>query len=312
MRCFTDPAMQAVFERDGYVVVDLLDAPAIERLLDLHAREPNTEIGGFFASMLLDEKEAYRARVDAALKAEIAPRVLALLDDFRVFHCSFAVKAPRSPGSGIGLHQDISFVDERAYQALNIWCPLVDTGPENGWLFVVNGSHRFNHGLRPPTGLAYPELQDKLENAYLSYLPLRAGQALLMHPCTFHGSVPNGSDYQRVVAAGVAAPREAQLFYCHQDWQDPSGRIEVYAVEDDFFLTHVVGQRPRRGEFIGAAELQTEPLDEHRLAEVCAPLVSGRPDPGGSLPAFQLPQREAGRGEAGRGEASSTQEKTRQ
>lgn len=292
MRCFTDPAMQADFERDGYIVVDLLDASAIERLLAVHAGEPNSDQTGFFASMLLDEKADYRARVDAALKAEIAPRVLQLLDNFRVFHCSFAVKAPHAPASSIGLHQDISFVDEGRHQALNIWCPLVDVGPENGWLFVVKGSHRFNHGLRPPTGLMYPHLQAMLEARYLSYLPLRAGQALLMHPCTFHGSPPNRSDDQRVVAAGVAAPREAPLYYCHQDWQRETGEIEVYAVGDDFYLTHVVGQRPRQGEFLGAFPFEVEPLDENRLAESCAPLVSGRPEPGEHVPAFKLPHQD--------------------
>lgn len=291
MRCFTDPEMQAAFERDGYIIVDFLDQPAVDRLMDVHAREHEAQVEGFHASMLLDDSEAYRARVDAALKAEFAPRIEALVDDFRVFHCSFAVKGPRSEASRVDLHQDITFVDERSHTALNIWCPLMDLGPENGWLYVVKGSHRFNHGMRPPTGLLYPDLMETLEDHYLTYLPLRAGQALLMHPCTFHGSVPNASDRPRVVAAGVAAPREAQLFYCHQDWDGDPNLIEIYTVEESFYLTHVVGQRPREGTLIGTVPLRVEALDEHRLAEVCGPLLSGPPDPKERISAFQLPPR---------------------
>lgn len=277
MRCFRDPDLQARFEREGLVVVDLLPRDAVDRLLSVHAQESQEDQTGFFASMLLAGKEEYRARVDTVVKAEIGPRVLPLLEDFRLFHGSFAIKAPNSEASRIGLHQDISFVDERHHLALNIWCPLVDTGPENGWLQVIKGSHHFNRGLRPPTGLQYPELEAEMEARYLSPLPLRAGQAVLMHPCTIHGSVPNRSDRQRVVAAGVTAPREAQLYYCHQDWNLAPDRLEVYAVEEDFYLRCIVGTRPQGAVFIGAVPFLVDPVDQARLAKCCAALVSPLP-----------------------------------
>lgn len=277
---FEDPMIDQAFERDGYVVVDLLRDEQIAALTRVFEQHPPPANGlGFVASMLLHDR-AYRRAVDREIKAILGPPLTALLHGYRLFHGSFALKRPRGHASGVGLHQDVTFVDEARYTSVNVWCPLVEVGPDNGWLYVVRGSHRFNRGFRDPSSLAYEHLVDVIMDEYLTYLPMRPGQVLLMHPCTFHGSPPNRSAHTRVVAAGVMAPRDCPLLYCHREPTAGNQEIEVFEVEEEFFLEHVVGNRPAAGRLRGVVPATPEPLEAQRLAAVCAPLVRGRPDHG--------------------------------
>src|SRR5215213_5693954 len=93
------------------------------------------------------------------------------------------------------VHQDNGVVLPEADQTdmLTVWFPLWDATVENGCLVVWPQSHR--QGLLDhcpnPAGLRIP---GKLLNGKAKSLPMRRGDALLMHKLTIHASLANHSN----------------------------------------------------------------------------------------------------------------------
>ena len=241
-RGFVDAELEQQLQRSGYVVADLLNATDVRRLRDLYARCAEHHHNGI-SYTIVDRDGDYRRAVHAEAAAILGAPLARLLDDFRLVHAGFVVKSPHSEDSGMDLHQDLSVVHEPYLASLTVWCPLVDVGPDNGWLGIVEGSHVLDQRLRAAGAFDYPELAPVIHERYVRHLALRAGQAVLMHPALFHASPPNRADEPRVVAAAIAAPAEAQLIYCHRD-RAAGDRIAVYQVDAGFYEQHVIGTRP--------------------------------------------------------------------
>jgi hypothetical protein len=93
------------------------------------------------------------------------------------------------------VHQDNGVVTQEADQTdmLTVWFPLWDASVENGCLLVWPQSHRrglLDHCPRP-SGLSIP---GRLLDGKARSLPMRRGDALLMHKLTIHASHANHSD----------------------------------------------------------------------------------------------------------------------
>lgn len=241
-RVFVDPELEREFWRSGYLVVDLLGAAEVRRLRTVYDRFADHHARGISYTIVSQDGD-YRRAVNAEVAAILAAPLADLLDHFRLVHAGFVVKAARSEDSGMELHQDLSVVEEPYLASLTVWCPLVDVGPGNGWLGIVEGSHALDRRIRGVGAFAYPHLAPLILDRYVRHLALRAGQAVLMHPALFHVSPPNRAGEARVVAGGIAVPAEAQLLYCHQDPAEP-GRIAVYQVDAGFYERHAIGMRP--------------------------------------------------------------------
>lgn len=269
-RVLLDPALGARFCVDGYLVLDLLDPDDVSRLLDFYGAFRERHEEGFMATVLTTDLEA-RARIHAEVSAVLRRRVLPVLDDYRIVVGSYAVKQAACADSFVGLHQDLSFVDEPELVGVSLWCPLVDVHAGNGGLSVARGSHVLNSHYREPCSLPYDDaLVELIAARHLTPLSMRAGQALLMDSRLFHGSSPNLAAAPRVVAAGVAVPRESRLLYCHRDFDGDDSVLEVFEVPDDFYVRHTIGQRPREGRHATTVPRRVEELSEERLRAHCA------------------------------------------
>lgn len=273
---FNDPAVSVAFGRDGYVILDLLQEEDVRSLLDLYQSVSDLHSHDFFASILSSDTDA-RKRIHEGIAAVLAERVSPILRDYRIAVGSFAVKLASSEQSKVGLHQDVSFVDERdGHVSISVWCPLVDVNEENGHLGVVPKSHLLNRNYRDSCSLPYIDLLELIEDEFLHYQSMAAGQVLLMDSRVFHGSPKNSSPETRVVAAGVAVPAERPLIYCHRDWQVDDGTQELFEVEPNHYVYHQFGVRPARGRSIRIIERQVEKLTEQRLRNVCPSVVAGQ------------------------------------
>lgn len=243
-RVFRDPDHEAQYQSEGGVVVPLLDADDLARLLHVYASEsPNIGLG--FHATLFSRDEGYRTRVDAAVQSVLAPRVAALLDDYRPVVGNFVVKEAGQEDSVVPVHQDWTLVDETTMRSINVWCPLVDTTADNGQLQVFKGSHRLANVLR---GAFFPNpfmaLTPLIMERYLTALPLRAGEALVYDHALVHASPPNRSASPRIAVNMALVPAEAPLFHAHLDRADPGALPEIFAVNERFFLRNVPGERP--------------------------------------------------------------------
>jgi hypothetical protein len=244
--------------RDGCAIVDLLEGGQVEGLLGARRMlKPPPRVG--FDSTILATDPHHRAEVDREIRARISPRLSCLLPDHRIAFCTFAVKTAHSLESEVPMHQDWSFVDERRFVSYGLWCPLVDVDLDNGCLQVVKGSHSFPH---PPRGactpFAYPQLMEQLSRN-LTSLPMRAGQALVFDNRLFHCSPLNRADSERVAATAVIVPQECRLRYYHVPERGEPFRIEVFEVDDSFYLSHVAPGRPESGESLGFLDTRDWP-----------------------------------------------------
>jgi hypothetical protein len=263
-RVFKDAAIDAELKSKGYVILDLLTGEDIAQLTDFYEQFSYCHQDDYSVTVLTAEFES-RKRVHAALSAVFRERLLPVLHNYKIIIASYAVKLPQTQYSRVGLHQELTFVNEQLRIGLNIWCPLVEVNLDNGCLGVLRGSQDFNSNLRGACPLPYPDLIEVIEEKYLTRLPMRAGQILFMDNRVFHGSAENRSRQQRLVAVGIAIPEEGQLLYCHYDVPADEGHLEVYEVPDDFYLRHIVTARPREGKRLADAPRIVSHLTEEMI-----------------------------------------------
>ena len=110
---------------------------------------------------------------------------------------------PAHHGGVVAWHQDYSYwTRTQPMQHLTCWMALDDSTTENGCLYYVPGSHRWE--LLPVTGLAgnMDEIRtvltpEQLEQFHPVPIELKRGQCTFHHPLTVHGSYENRSERPR-------------------------------------------------------------------------------------------------------------------
>ncbi len=110
---------------------------------------------------------------------------------------------PAHHGGVVAWHQDYSYWTRTQPMAhLTCWMALDDSTRENGCLYYVPGSHKWN--LLPITGLAgdmneiMTVLDEEQKQAFRPVpIELKRGQCSFHHPLTVHGSYENRSDRPR-------------------------------------------------------------------------------------------------------------------
>lgn len=245
---FRDPALRALFERRGFVVVDLLDADEVGHLRALWSAFDDPIKNMPFNVTIMSDDLAYRRAVHREVSAVVGARQHALLEDARFCYGSLVAKPPCPGAEGtVPLHQDPSFIDETDRDTYNFWVALQDVDERNGCLHVVPGSHRLNRQPRSNGAFfafPYRELLPAIGERFLIPVPVRAGQAVVTCQTLFHMSFPNRSTQLRLAVSGLAVPHDIGLRHYYQpfgQWQDP---LEVYDVDDDFYTTHRMNDRP--------------------------------------------------------------------
>jgi len=110
---------------------------------------------------------------------------------------------PAHHGGVVAWHQDYSYWTRTQPMAhLTCWIALDDSTRDNGCLYYVPGSHKWN--LLPITGLAgdmneiMTVLDEEQKDAFRPVpIELKRGQCSFHHPLTVHGSYENRSDRPR-------------------------------------------------------------------------------------------------------------------
>lgn len=247
---FLNPSYQANFLQTGAVVVDGFADRWLDSLRDCYSRlqaKKSSAVG--FHSTILSRDLAHRSQVHYQLQALLQPLLSSYLSSYRPILCTFSTKSAQSPSSEVPIHQDWSFVDESKFTSVGFWCPLTDVDLDNGCLQIVKGSHRSATLLRAAcTPFLYPQLIPLLQTQYLTPMPMKAGQAIFFDNRLFHCSPTNRSRFDRVAATAVLIPADSQLMYYHAPDPNQPQTIERFAVDDDFYMSHIPGTRPELSE----------------------------------------------------------------
>lgn len=238
---FKDAAQQEQFERDGYIVLDLLNADEVTYMVDFyHAHTPAEKPSYGFHVSLDDQDRAQSNAVTTELYQLLTPKVEAIFQDFQIFTASYVIKEP-NPKGVVPPHQDWTFVDESQYWSATLWTPLVDVDMDNGCLGVIKGSHKF---FDWPRCSPSPQFKTPLGEhmfaifPYLQLVPLKAGQCIMFDNRTIHASPPNTSATTRLAAGIGVTHKDAQLFHHYLLPNVQPETIEVYSITRDFFLQY--------------------------------------------------------------------------
>ena len=217
-------------EREGYVVIDLLNATEVENLLGIY-----NDLGPlpdrFYSTTHVADKDM-RVRVNRRIHGVLSePFAKALHSDAKPLGAALLNKPPGNSGI-LPLHQDWNIVDETKTRSFNIWIPLTDVVEDNGAVRVLGGSHMIHQTYRGPNlGL---ELQDISAQVlpHLKTLPMSAGQALITDHAVWHASGPNNStSHRKAVVVGCAEKGADIKFYYAED-----GCVSEYDTDGDFYL----------------------------------------------------------------------------
>ncbi|HEV8020558.1 MAG TPA: phytanoyl-CoA dioxygenase family protein [Candidatus Lustribacter sp.] len=259
---FDDAELERAFQRDGYVTVPLLDAAELSELAESWRTISDPVQQQAFSATMFSTDAAYRRRTSRAICERIVPHVHRLMPNVRLVIGSFVTKLP-GDGGYLGMHQDPSFVDDAYYTSANVWFPLVDLTESNGALWVVPGSHVLDP--EPRAFLArfpHQEFESVLRGQYARPLYVPAGTAVIAHHGLYHFSPPNHSGAIRIACAALVVSADAPLRFFHEVRGE--GRIDVYAVGDDFYCSYVIGTAPD-AVHVDTIPLRANPLELQKL-----------------------------------------------
>jgi ectoine hydroxylase-related dioxygenase (phytanoyl-CoA dioxygenase family) len=262
---FKDPRLQQEADRDGCVIVPLLNPSQVQRLRNLYQDcIDSTAVRDLYESSRHNQAETNR-QINQSIFAEIEQSGKQIFEPCRIYGGTFMVKAHQD-STILPLHQDWSVVEENEYATWFIWCPLQPVNARNGGLFVVEGSHKYFDTLRSGT---YPSdryvLPQVLERA-IRPIALNQGEAVLYSDRLFHGSYPNNGSEDRVVVTGRVIEQGGSLVYFHKR---NHGQVDVYAADEDFYLSQIdllaKGRAPAGVTKLYTREYRHEPVTEETL-----------------------------------------------
>lgn len=245
---FKNPEHQDFFDKNGYVVIDFLTSNEVSSLKAAYNALEGDLGKAAFASTIMSKNAVFRNEVSRVIENHFKNAMQDIFMDVTFFWGNFNIKYPNSTIGTVPLHQDPSFLDERNYQPLGLWVPLIDTNEINGGLQVIPGSQHFLHFPRCG-GEPFPfiNLQEELLEQFGELLPMKAGQAYIGNPAVFHASPTNKSNEPRIVAAGLAGPAESNLRYHYHNVSQKTA--EIFNVDQKYYLSEPLFSKPNSEEY---------------------------------------------------------------
>jgi hypothetical protein len=237
---FADETLQKEFDEKGYVTVPLLTNEKVEELTNFYATKNRRHEGydGTYAEFsVLNAEKDIRKSIFNEICSVILPAIQPFMGQVKPVLANFVCKDP-SKGC-VPVHQNWAVVDETKYSSVSIWCPLVDVDEYNGALAFVDGSHKKFRG--PRGGYAdrnFMNIEDDIISNYLTYVPVKAGTAIVLDDSIVHYSPPNQTGALRLAVQLIVIPVEAHMCYFSVKPTNNGECIaDVYEVDEEYYLT---------------------------------------------------------------------------
>ncbi len=253
---FQDSALQAQFDREGFVILPFLNADQVDELKAHYQRHFSESPNHFYSSTFIEDRER-KAAIHEPIAQLLQPTVDQHLTNYRPLGSSFLVK-PSGAAGRMEVHQDWTVVDESQYCSATIWIPLVDTNGNKGAMRVLPGSHRFLDTPRGPSIPVTYEQHYSLLWDQMQLLEMRAGEALIFNQALMHASNVNASGSDRLAVTYGFIPAAAQLKFFHRRDKQV---VEEFHVKADFFQAYTnIGDRPTIGQKVAEHRFDFSPI----------------------------------------------------
>lgn len=232
---FKQASVQDSFEKNGYVVLNIVDENEIVALKKVFDKYFDKQLFERFTYSNSANNKQKNFELQQEIKFILKPKIDLLIQDYRIVLGLFYIK-PSGKKSDFYLHRDWSIVDEDKYSSLNIWLPLTEINKTNGNLVVIPQSHK-EKSWRGSPFLNYPKMSliDKINSLLKSKnIYTKKGEAVFFDHRLLHSSNKNLSGQTRIVVGMSIVPQNAQLIHYRQLDND---KVEMLKVQDDFYLS---------------------------------------------------------------------------
>lgn len=149
----------------------------------------------------------------AVTNPRLADSIAGLLetDSLELHHCTLHAKTPGA-GAPFPMHQDWPFYAHSDGRYMDVLVHLDDANENSGCIKFLTGTHKLGplqHITGPETAPHLPTDKYRLQDAVA--VPAKAGDVVLFHLWTIHGSAVNHSGkWRRIVRLGFRDPRNMQ------------------------------------------------------------------------------------------------------
>ena len=129
-------------------------------------------------------------------------------------------------------------------------------------MHILPGSHLWGNRFRSlNVPWLYEGLQDKMF-PLLKPVPMKAGEVLFFDSASIHYSTDNTGNEIRPAINFYIKPKGAMFLHHFMDQKTPTGKVEIFNVDIDFFYNHDFMQRPPSPpySFVGYEEYDKEKL----------------------------------------------------
>lgn len=264
-RQMRDAGIDAALARDGFVVADAADPEQVGAASAVFERYPSGISSGYYASIHSHSPE-YKAKVHAELTQILWPSLDRLLDDYRSLIAAFMVKEAGGD-SIVPVHQDWNTMVESSTAGLTCWIPLTPVTELQGRFRLLPGSHRYLQRLRGSPGFPAPweSISEQVAEDLMIDVDVEVGQVLVMDGRVLHTTPQNRSGAQRVAAYINALPTEVPSVHY---FRAGDGSVEAFAVDDDFYTSFNIGERPPGEPFRRWEPYDEEPMTMERFRDL--------------------------------------------
>jgi ectoine hydroxylase-related dioxygenase (phytanoyl-CoA dioxygenase family) len=282
---FRSARLQRDFEADGFVTIPVLDEhelAAVNRHRSVVAgeRAGRSAHAGLYLSLVDEEDVARRRTTIEEIHRMVGDELLRAFHPSRLLMGMYLIKAPGAPHTAP--HQDPTMTDATAgdHVSLTAWIALQDVTLEAGALGIIRGSHQFSAraiGTPIPTFRTLSQGHEAMLFRYLTFVPVKAGEAVVFDTRCIHGALPNVTPDPRAVVAVRITRTEAPLY---QFFLKPgtTDRLLKLRVTEDYLVCHrpqELYQLYQQGSLPGHCQVEDElqddftPLQGHDLEALC-------------------------------------------
>lgn len=192
------------FHDQGYVCpVPVFDAAEVadlrRKLAEFEAREGGTLKGGVRNKPHLFLRWLYDLVTDATLLDAVEDLIG---PDILLYHAQWFIKEPRTPDF-VSFHQDSAYWSLNEAQGLSAWVAFEPSGPENGCMQVIPGTHKEameHEDRRAADNMLWrgQTVKQRIDKSKAVDFVLKPGEMSIHHARIVHGSGPNRSDRRRI------------------------------------------------------------------------------------------------------------------
>ena len=146
----------------------------------------------------------------------------------RLLHDHIICKPHKGHNGKIPWHQDSMFWPTNS-PGVSTWTPFLDVALEDGCLEVVDRSHL--GGCSSPVDFMAKEKDEFPEDSVQVFLPVSAGDTVMLHSLTWHRSSPNKGNHDRPVHIGLWIHSDSKWRPDLVDWHPVNEHVEAEPLE---------------------------------------------------------------------------------